>query len=58
MMTVVETVKNDNVYCGFIQFAVVNSSELNVWYGPETETGRGIGTGTTFGGARRGGDEK
>jgi hypothetical protein len=25
---------------------------------PETETGRGIGAGTTFGGARRGGDEK
>ncbi len=24
MLTVVETVKNDNVYCRFIQFTVVN----------------------------------
>ncbi len=26
MLTVVETVKNDNVYCRFIQFTVVKSS--------------------------------
>jgi len=31
MITVAEPTKDDNVYCRFTQFTVVNSCKLNVW---------------------------